>query len=207
MYFVISIHALLTEGDKGRPLQDRSVIISIHALLTEGDFFVQVIPSALLDFNPRPPHGGRRFSPHPRRRRVRFQSTPSSRRATNFRQSTFHQLFNFNPRPPHGGRPFHFGLFRMLAQYFNPRPPHGGRHDPEGQPQRAHPISIHALLTEGDRPWPPGTSPLFSRFQSTPSSRRATFNPRDRADCREFQSTPSSRRATPLPPGKPGGQR
>ena len=86
-------------------------------------------------------------------------------------------------------------LLTTVAHYFNPRPPRGERHS----------LSMLFLIS--------------SKFQSTPSARRATvpchvvvliptnFNPRpprgERPDARrhpavrkEFQSTPSARRAT-----------
>ena len=57
---VISIHALLTEGDGlFTVVERRSENISIHALLTEGDHFTNRHWNQLQHFNPRPPHGGR----------------------------------------------------------------------------------------------------------------------------------------------------
>ena len=167
--------------------------ISIHALLTEGDLNPGLLCSAILNFNPRPPHGGRllrgyisqsvlKFQSTPSSRRAttefiqkwaqsKFQSTPSSRRATGKALQFIRQimisihalltegdLFNFitgergndfNPRPPHGGRlNRRFGWLVLL--HFNPRPPHGGRR-----------LCLLYLLAG-------------LRFQSTPSSRRAT---------------------------------
>ena len=58
----ISIHALLTEGDFVGVCVVGDMIISIHALLTEGDLSEGSSP------------------PSPRK----FQSTPSSRRVTEF---------------------------------------------------------------------------------------------------------------------------
>ena len=56
---------------------------------------------------------------------------------------------NFNPRPPRGGRRWG-GTRRNASPDFNPRPPRGGR-----------PVTDMALIWR-------------SRFQSTPSARRAT---------------------------------
>ena len=64
MSFLISIHALLTESDPGVDLVGRHPEISIHALLTESD----------LDGQPR--EGNIK----------QFQSTLSSRRATESRR-------------------------------------------------------------------------------------------------------------------------
>ena len=79
-------------------------LISIHALLTEGDRLIDRFRESV----------------------DRFQSTPSSRRATQpIRHITTLQI-HFNPRPPHGGRQrvlYHFSA----KGHFNPRPPHGGR--------------------------------------------------------------------------------
>ena len=147
----ISIHALREEGDVVKASQCADPPdISIHALREEGDQCGLPAPGSAVDFNPRPPRGGRRylcwqseivtndFNPRPPRggRRLRhqitvpglvFQSTPSARRATRRDR-------------PHG----------VLCEYFNPRPPRGGRHNTE---------AVKLLLKE---------------FQSTPSARRAT---------------------------------
>ena len=194
----ISIHALLTEGDlltsvAGLP----ELEISIHALLTEGDysFFWQ------------------------KPRIIKFQSTPSSRRATNICYHTFsiclisiHALLTEGDleqkNASHQQHEFQSTPSSRRATIFT-RPVTG-----------LWPISIHALLTEGDN-LPTALRGGNLRFQSTPSSRRATsltnlnmigiidFNPRpphggrpqgaaDAAALAAFQSTPSSRRATPL---------
>ena len=78
----ISIHALLTEGDTEQEYtnsienlfqstpssrratsavaeQGRESGISIHALLTEGDSKGNAYVTVGVNFNPRPPHGGR----------------------------------------------------------------------------------------------------------------------------------------------------
>ena len=171
----ISTHALLAEGDvRHAVLSVVQARISTHALLAEGDFAGGLPPWS----------------------RLGFQPTPSSRRATNAYSSFFCILINFNPRPPRGGR----------------RTPYRSRH---GIQQ----ISTHALLAEGDARSPACLS-LPSKFQPTPSSRRATccspagsdsfrphFNPRPPRGGRlhlfwpssspsKFQPTPSSRRAT-----------
>ena len=59
----ISIHALRMEGDglDFDAMQHQS--ISIHALRMEGDFDRMMEERKRRDFNPRPPHGGRRPSP------------------------------------------------------------------------------------------------------------------------------------------------
>ena len=151
-------------------------------------------PQCFPNFNPLPPHGGRRNP---------YRIKPAS--------------FHFNPLPPHGGRPtkkpqllrfsyisihsLHtegdnvrkYDLFEVV--YFNPLPPHGGR------------LAVHMQLTIRDL------------FQSTPSTRRETqysvsedgsdgisihsLHTEGDAECRSyltrnsrFQSTPSTRRET-----------
>ena len=132
---LISIHALLTEGTPQAQEIIMYFVISIHALLTEGDNQQKTGGLHNFDFNPRPPHGGRRFSPHPRRRRVRFQSTPSSRRAT-----------------------FPFWTISYACTIFQSTPS-SRRATPKGLcVYWDFGISIHALLTEGD----PETSLKFT---------------------------------------------
>ncbi len=127
-------------------------------------------------FNSRPPRGGRHravvrdhecrgFQSTPSARRATqryliqiqgwslFQSTPSARRATTRVWASGRLLLNFNPRPPRGGRRVVPVTLRPAFTYFNPRPPRGGRRAPTCTARRA------------------------KRFQSTPSARRATYNP------------------------------
>ena len=147
----ISIHALLTEGD------------NLPTALRGGNLRFQSTPSSrratsltnlnmigIIDFNPRPPHGGRRHNRNISASTTRFQSTPSSRRATTGRRRccrtggiSIHALLTEGDTfiMPKIGKPFHF----------NPRPPHGGRHEQYYSYIPANRISIHALLTEGDQ--------------------------------------------------------
>ncbi len=60
-------------------------------------------PCHIINFNPRPPHGGRRFT-------VIFRYLQS----------------NFNPRPPHGGRQYLCASSRCFGDNFNPHPPMRG---------------------------------------------------------------------------------
>ena len=123
--------------------------ISIHALREEGDASNMQQMANQVDFNPRPPRGGRH--------KVLTVTTL--------------KLY-FNPRPPRGGRRSS-GLCSLWgARYFNPRPPRGGRRlfigtqiaaslfQSTPSARRAtgfaksivlvHSISIHALREEGD---------------------------------------------------------
>ena len=123
--------------------------ISIHALRGEGDARTGSVDWDYLDFNPRPPWGGRPFC------------LLRPLRCT-----------DFNPRPPWGGRHGrYFFVFRdrsisihalrgegdilvfglpCYQLYFNPRPPWGGRPQQLCEPHRMTHISIHALRGEGD---------------------------------------------------------
>ncbi len=104
-------------------------IISIYALLAEGDLL-----EGYGNDNP-----------------GAFQSTPSSRRATN--QDKLYNLIN------------PISIHALLTE---------GDVDPVGRQAQLPPISIHALLTEGDfSDYLLDTS--IRKFQSTPSSRRATL--------------------------------
>ena len=153
---------------------------------------------ALLDFNPRPPRGGRLPKSGTFRFLLIFQSTPPARGATshsasrNSSQGKFQSTppargatpparprrsprRYFNPRPPRGGRRTDTAALRRLT-HFNPRPPRGGRHP-------FHAAASHSGL-----------------FQSTPPARGATFffrpasgvswisihAPREGGDCDEY---------------------
>ena len=125
------------------------------------------------NFNPRPPRGGRRA--------LAWSACAD---------------LDFNPRPPRGGRRRWFSFLCMGPLHFNPRPPRGGRPRGAFPDMTPEPISIHALLAEGDAD-AEDQSAERKEFQSTPSSRRATgkTNALQLSDAL-FQSTPSSRRAT-----------
>ena len=124
----ISIHALREEGDPDRHPGCHDHCISIHALREEGD----------LNFCP---ECGRQ---------LKFQSTPSARRATHdlFHSPGFVYEFQSTPSARRATLMALPSLSRMA--YFNPRPPRGGRRSTTS------------------------TSGAFTIFQSTPSARRAT---------------------------------
>ena len=147
---LISIHALLAEGDReSLVLSTTCMQISIHALLAEGDTKNFVSLAIDKNFYPRPPCGGRPGT-----------SSPS-----------WVPLPNFYPRPPCGGR---LDLLHplLLQGDFYPRPPCGGRQAfaaalgdytvflstpslrratvPYRKSRDIEGISIHALLAEGD---------------------------------------------------------
>ena len=79
----VSIHALLAECDRSKPiLQSTSLDVSIHALLAECDQMVGMLVKKVPGFNPRTPCGVRQNACPPPSRKWRFQSTHSLRSAT-----------------------------------------------------------------------------------------------------------------------------
>ena len=78
-------------------------------------------------FNPRSPHGERRFP--------MIQATV---------------VAHFNPRSPHGERRHERIRLRSLPSYFNPRSPHGERQNCCKLIERRNHISIHAPRTGSD---------------------------------------------------------
>ena len=191
----ISIHALRGEGDQrytaeppeaflfqstpsvGRATNKPTVdqqwwLISIHALRGEGDPFGAKDISAELDFNPRPPWGGRQVSRQACANGKPFQSTPSVGRATIYQPATCGSRKAFQSTPSVGRATkyqefYHMtgnisihalrgeGDARALARqqrkrHFNPRPPWGGRQTPFSDLELHKLISIHALRGEGD---------------------------------------------------------
>ena len=102
------------------------------------------------NFNPLPPHGGRRDLQRVSMTALVFQSTPSTRRETVVKSGTMSPLQYFNPLPPHGGRRIEW-VAAFLCGDFNPLPPHGGRLYYNSPLPSGEDISIHSLHTEGDR--------------------------------------------------------
>ena len=126
--FIISIHALRGEGDCLISFVLAFPQISIHALRGEGDpDIVQCGDAFQINFNPRPPWGGRQYDLLSSDLSMRFQSTPSVGRATQLPTAGHPPHQNFNPRPPWGGRPDRPRGAKAALDNFNPRPPWGGR--------------------------------------------------------------------------------
>ena len=202
---LISIHALREEGDKRSrgqtcrmsdfnprpPLVGRPDVlwfavgpcnISIHALREEGDSSSVPFLYLLTDFNPRPPRGGRLFSGPVMLLPYQFQSTPSARRATKEERlrANLSQI-SIHALREEGDMLLWWAPSGM--KNFNPRPPRGGR-----------PIARHCLAST-------------TKFQSTPSARRATVRLPVPVTQEVFQSTPSARRATWMPPARASSPR
>ena len=146
----ISIHAPRTGSDGAENPQERMERkISIHAPRTGSDptriaryccakLFQSTLPargatpsgsrySQSAYFNPRSPHGERRFRRREARNKAKFQSTLPARGATIFG----HQYVRCEPISIHAPRT---GSDRVTlrepgtASHFNPRSPHGERH-------------------------------------------------------------------------------
>ena len=103
------------------------LMISIHAALTGRDPDNEVPEEYLGHFNPRGPHGPRRYR----------CGTLLPNRA------------NFNPRGPHGPRPKELKRISTY-RHFNPRGPHGPRRQAVVELAKLLAISIHAALTGRD---------------------------------------------------------
>ena len=79
--------------------------ISIHVPRTGDDKRFDVANTDDRNFNPRPPHGGRRLPPIWIPAAWQFQSTSPAWGTTPCRYIVIHRRVYFNPRPLHGGRP------------------------------------------------------------------------------------------------------
>ena len=122
--------------------------ISIHVPRVEDDSRIGQPHSRIINFNPRPPCGGRLFLLSVPSSFFLFQSTSPVWRTTSImivsliyqiisihvprvEDYTLHELptwtrRNFQPRPPCGGRLL-YGTGTNMPVDFNPRPPCGGR--------------------------------------------------------------------------------
>ena len=191
----ISIHALLAESDPIYANRRRADCISIHALLAESDEKADAAES----------NGGA------------FQSTLSSRRATESCRRACIAGADFNPRSPRGERRRKIIKTEKVG-YFNPRSPRGERRGTSDISGRAD-ADFNPRSPRGERLKKVRRTRWQMRFQSTLSSRRATSQSMDapriymisihallaESDCESlapqscfglFQSTLSSRRAT-----------
>ena len=167
--------------------------ISIHALREEGDGRLNVCFRDALNFNPRPPRGGRPVQ------MVRYSSSRISIHALREEGDAVilvkrHFRDNFNPRPPRGGRQRNSS--RAFAPTLFQSTPSARRATLLllGGSGAAH-ISIHALREEGDSPLAPRTA-AFPYFNPRPPRGGRHKDANAHNALFEFQSTPSARRAT-----------
>ena len=124
-------------------------------------------------FNPRPPRGGRQpllLKPKPP---ILFQSTPPARGATGCSSAAWRARTYFNPRPPRGGRHTTRAYCYPLTSYFNPRPPRGGRPFSRS-PSKCRYRDFNPRPPRGGRPVKSLQTAIYDPFQSTPPARGAT---------------------------------
>ena len=211
----ISIHSLRMEGDMSESKRSRHWGISIHSLRMEGDPASLHFTVGLEDFNPLPPHGGRRFPlsgsdcwlyfnplpphggrlPYFRRKlweRV-FQSTPSAWRETSSTVSKIrHCTFQSTPSAWRET----FGMLRTNWRIFISIHSLRMEGDNLDVPKAVfHNISIHSLRMEGDN----------INYNLVPDFHISIHSLRMEGDCSfhdfqlasgTFQSTPSAWRET-----------
>ena len=148
----ISIHAPRTGSDSDLLDKFMGLDISIHAPRTGSDDTPPPSAPPASYFNPRSPHGERRFRPEPvaptqdisihaprtgsdlpenaeritRRISIHAPRTGSD----NPRRNHARQQIYFNPRSPHGERRYNAIITERWMLYFNPRSPHGERPPP-----------------------------------------------------------------------------
>ena len=180
------------------------------------------------NFNPRSPHGERRFivcfavnraefqSTLPARgatnaalllkRSISFQSTLPARGATPWRRCAPTTAADFNPRSPHGERPVRAYPHGTTCPDFNPRSPHGERRDVAER--RAGRVGFQSTLpARGATGGRTGMNGGELAFQSTLPARGATLPkpPQLLLPHPQFQSTLPARGATHAPRSCQGG--
>ena len=169
--------------------------ISIHSLRMEGDLTEWRSRVTASNFNPLPPHGGRRLAAVFDKGNFTISIHSLRMEGDNRLMIKMAQDSYFNPLPPHGGRPLPPQL-PCRSFLFQSTPSAWRETKQTGGHVHALPISIHSLRMEGDlcaiiklqqrkgnfNPLPPhggrpqryGPSPATRAFQSTPSAWRET---------------------------------
>ena len=147
-----------------------------------------------LYFNPRSPHGERRYSCVFLLKIHDFN--PRSPHGERHHRNKCTEIFcHFNPRSPHGERPA-YTSGDASSYYFNPRSPHGERRTCSTPRSGSAIISIHAPRTGSDAK-SNGLMFLAGVFQSTLPARGATLKGIEGSEYEYiFQSTLPARGAT-----------
>ena len=169
----ISIHAPRVGGDDTGFTQREITRISIHAPRVGGDLCLILRLIGILNFNPRPPCGGRRIPSSLVISLCVFQSTPPVWGATRKASRAIMGAFKFQSTPPvwgatlslfpsygpqvvfqstppvWGATPHEIPTYNEHCD-FNPRPPCGGRRTKSSIGLRRNNISIHAPRVGGD---------------------------------------------------------
>ena len=215
---IISIHAPRTGSDCRRQELRVFVAISIHAPRTGSDEQNSSGSyTACLYFNPRSPHGERRYSFWLEKELEKFQSTLPARGATAAAAVLLaHIVFQstlpargataceavqvaamciFQSTLPARGATAQDGDTLYTVPHFNPRSPHGERRRDWPGYCRARHISIHAPRTGSDVSASP-LATLTKKFQSTLPARGATPHGATCHSTHGFQSTLPARGAT-----------
>ncbi len=123
--------------------------ISIHALREEGDIQRRHQAGVGKDFYPRPPRGGRLRKGTNMEENARFLSTPSARRATRGKTSSYRKAaISIHALREEGDPPEAPAAADRLISIHALR--EEGDHSVDGA-ERHRDISIHALREEGDR--------------------------------------------------------
>ena len=123
--------------------------ISIHAPREGGDGFGAMLGDALVDFNPRPPRGGRLLrSRHTMLSRL-FQSTPPARGATFQHAAVSADAVISIHAPREGGDSFQYPSFALTGVFPSPPPARGATGICPARCKKGY-ISIHAPREGGD---------------------------------------------------------
>ena len=147
----ISIHSLRMEGDRRNIAREiKASVISIHSLRMEGDRRTVCDLREHRNFNPLPPHGGRRKSKTGSSGGDTFQSTPSAWRETYKNYCKCRRCLEFQSTPSAWRETVRFSRLGEREYNFNPLPPHGGRLEWVAAFLCGEIISIHSLRMEGD---------------------------------------------------------
>ena len=167
----ISIHSLRMEGDiKETPKTSMKSFQSTPSAWRETIGVVETV-TPIWDFNPLPPHGGRRTFLLMLLLHRTFQSTPSAWRETDrIHDGRNSEAISIHSLRMEGDEFLH--TIPAFCGHFNPLPPHGGR------------LRCFQNIL------------LMFTFQSTPSAWRETLFRKTILQASSFQSTPSAWRET-----------
>ena len=216
---IISIHALREEGDyaRGREVTKGGVFLSTPSA-RRATLFIMASLSAMVDFYPRPPRGGRLdlftddlaqlgisihalreegdfggIGPHP----GEIISIHALREeGDNLDLNPDIEVSKFLSTPSARRATYRYGRDGRLYHDFYPRPPRGGRRYDAASAEHWQRISIHALREEGDiaRAQTGVVEEMISIHALREEGDRWMFRPFLKSTI--FLSTPSARRAT-----------
>ena len=170
----ISIHALREEGDSAFAVFTLLWLLFLSTpSARRATFFLVCFPCVCQHFYPRPPRGGRPYSPSVPRVDGRISIHALREEGDCFAVVAFAALGHFYPRPPRGGRPQLSYTIMPHSSDFYPRPPRGGRLGIRLYMQILL-LYFYPRPPRGGRPCIVIISLGRFSFLSTPSARRAT---------------------------------